>query len=175
MRIKWLVEIIIRAFFERQSTLRRLSDLREQNGRRPDVGLAETTERLASIHTRHEDIQDDQFGMMGLRLFQGVYTIRDYQHMETCTFQEGRQAVGDGGVVVGEEDSRSIVGHIDFVKTLQLRAERTPTLCSARKIKAEQSLITQEEANTLKGGPKKSLGQSMLSEHNMDARFETKI
>jgi hypothetical protein len=79
MRVEWLVEIIVRALFKRQGAFRSLSYLCQENGRSPDLGFAEAAQGLTSIHARHKDIEDDQFGMMSLRLFQRADAIRNDQ------------------------------------------------------------------------------------------------
>src|SRR5512147_1213197 len=48
---------------------------------------------------------------MFLRLIQRAHTVGNCQNMKTRAFKEGRQTVHNGGIIVSEEDGRSIKGH----------------------------------------------------------------
>src|SRR5258706_2505219 len=111
MRIERFVEIIVRAFFERQRAFRRLANLRQQNSRSPNIDLAQTTQSLAPVHAWHEHIKDNQFWTMCLGFFKCTHTIRYDQHMEAGAFKKWREAVCDSGIIVSEKDCGTVMGH----------------------------------------------------------------
>ena len=62
--------------------------------------ISVSAQNLASVHARHQHVQDDQLGMMRLGFFQRAHPIGDNQHMKTSALEERREAVGNGRVVV---------------------------------------------------------------------------
>jgi hypothetical protein len=61
--------------------------------------------------------------------------------METCALKEGREAVCDGGVVIGEEDggrSRDIKYSLHF----DYKRDEHPLSAQCEKMKGEKSLVT---------------------------------
>src|SRR5215216_181911 len=111
MRVKGFVEIIVRAFFESQGTLRGFPYLGQQDRRRPYISMAQAAQRLTAIHARHENIQNDQIRMVRLHFLKSRGPIRDHQYFETSAFQKWGKAVDNSVVVICKEEGHPLAGH----------------------------------------------------------------
>src|SRR5215208_3900347 len=104
MRIKGLVEVIICTLFEGESPFGCLTHLSQQNGGRPYIRTAQAAQYFTPIHAWHEDIENNQFGVMSLRFFKGIHPIRDHQYVKARALQKRRETIRDGGIIVSEEE-----------------------------------------------------------------------
>jgi hypothetical protein len=64
MRIEGFVQVIVGAFFERNCSLGRCSNLCEKNGWYPDILTSKATQYFTPVHERHQYIQNDQLRLV---------------------------------------------------------------------------------------------------------------
>ena len=104
MRIEGLIEVIIRAFFERHGPFHRFTDLSEQDDRDPVALPAQAAQHFAAVHAGHEHIHHDQIRAVLCDILESLLAIAGDDHLKARPLEEGRQVGSNGGFIIDEKD-----------------------------------------------------------------------
>ena len=110
LRVEGLVDVIVGALLQRDGALGGLPHLCEEDGRRPDLGLAHATQGFAPVDARHEHVHHNHIRVMRLHLAQGFFAVSGDEHVKARALQKRGEAFHDHRVIVYEEEG-DLVGH----------------------------------------------------------------
>jgi hypothetical protein len=77
--------------------------------------LAQTADKLETVHLRHDDVGDDQMGALGFREGKSLRPVGSFEELMTFIAQESYQVLPGGGPVINDQDGR----HSQFISDFQ--------------------------------------------------------